>query len=172
MELSGPPTSDGIGATPNAVATRAQPVKSEARGAPMLLYLIKQIELAVRARLDDLVRPAGLTALQYTALTVLERNKDLSSAQLARHSFVTAQAMADMITALENRGLIERHRDIADRRRLVIALTTLGQDLVDQYREQVRAIEAQMLVGLSEQEIEGLRHGLTACRANLASHRG
>lgn len=138
----------------------------------MLLYLIKQIELAVRARLDDLVRPAGLTALQYTALTVLERNKDLSSAQLARHSFVTAQAMADMITALESRGLIKRHRDTTDRRRLVIALTALGQDLVDQYRDQVRAVEAQMLVGLSKKEIDGLFHSLTACRANLQSHRG
>ncbi|MGH2842802.1 MAG: MarR family winged helix-turn-helix transcriptional regulator, partial [Solirubrobacteraceae bacterium] len=89
----------------------------------MLLYLVKQIELAVRSRLDDLVRPAGLTALQYTALTVLERNTDLSSAQLARRSFVTSQAMADMITALETRDLIYRYRDPADRRRLVISLT-------------------------------------------------
>ena len=38
----------------------------------MLLYLVKQVELAVRARLDELLRPDGLTALQYTALTVLE----------------------------------------------------------------------------------------------------
>ena len=137
----------------------------------MLLYLVKQVELAARSRLDDLVRPAGLTALQYTALTVLERDTDLSSAQLARRSFVTAQATADMITALETRGLIERHRDPADRRRLVIALTTLGQDLVDQYRDPVRAVEADMLAGLSEPEIAGLRYGLTACRANLAGHR-
>src|SRR5690348_14810114 len=94
-----------------------------ARAEPMLLYVVKQVELAVRSRLDDLLRPAGLTALQYTALTVLERHPDLSSAQLARNSFVTAQSMADMVTALEERGLIERHRDRTDRRRLVVALT-------------------------------------------------
>ena len=87
------------------------------------MYLVKQVELAIRSHLDDLLRPAGLTALQYTALTVLERHPDLSSAQLARNSFVTAQSMADMITTLEGRGLIERHRDRADRRRLVVALT-------------------------------------------------
>ena len=34
---------------------------------PMLLYLVKQVELAVRSHLDNLLRPAGLTALQYTA---------------------------------------------------------------------------------------------------------
>lgn len=171
MELCLPANSDGAGAIPHAGGAPAQVATSAAPGTPMLLYLIKQIELAVRARLDDLVRPAGLTALQYTALTVLERNKDLSSAQLARRSFVTAQAMADMVTALESRGLIERHRDTADRRRLVIVLTTLGQDLVDQYRDQVRAIEADMLVGLSEEEINDLRRSLAACRGNLASHR-
>jgi hypothetical protein len=64
---------------------------------PMLLYLVKQIELAVRSHLDNLLRPAGLTALQYTALTVLERHPDMSAAQFHRNSFVTAQSMADMI---------------------------------------------------------------------------
>ena len=88
---------------------------------------MKQVELAVRAELDDLARPEGLTALQYTALTVLERHPDLTAAHLARHSFVTGQSMADMVTALLNRGLIERHRDPADRRRLVIALTPAGR---------------------------------------------
>jgi DNA-binding MarR family transcriptional regulator len=135
---------------------------------PMLLYLIKQVELAVRSRLDDLLRPSGLTASQYTALTVLERHADMSSAQLARHSFVTAQSMAEMITALEGRGLIERHRDRADRRRLVVALTTDGRRLLDRYRDAVTALEAQMLAGLTKPEVSGLRRSLQACRANLA----
>src|SRR5579875_1337456 len=116
---------------------------------PMLLYLIKQLELAVRSHLDEMLRPAGLTALQYTALTVLERHADLSSAQLARNSFVTAQSMADMITALEGRGLIERHRDDADRRRLVVALTAAGRELLDHHRDQVTRLEAEMLAGLT-----------------------
>src|SRR6266700_3530171 len=98
---------------------------------PLLLYLVKQVELAARARLDDIFRPIGLTALQYTALSVLERHDNMSSAQLARHSFVTAQSMADMIAALESRELIERHRDDADRRRLVVGLTANGRDLLE-----------------------------------------
>ena len=134
----------------------------------MLLYLIKQVELAVRARLDGLLRPAGLTALQYTALTVLERHPDLSAAQLARNSFVTNQSMADMITALEGRGLIERHRDQADRRRLVVALTAAGRRLLDGYRDQVAALEAEMIAGLSPAEVSGFRHILHTCHANLA----
>ena len=134
----------------------------------MLLYLVKQVELAVRSHLDDLLRPAGLTALQYTALTVLERHPDLSSAQLARNSFVTAQSMADMITTLEGRGLIGRHRDRTDRRRLVVALTTDGRKLLDRYRDQVDALEKQMLAGLTQAQISSLRRTLHACHANLA----
>ena len=134
----------------------------------MLLYLVKQVELAVRSHLDDLLRPAGLTALQYTALTVLERHPDLSSAQLARNSFVTAQSMADMITTLEGHGLIERHRDRTDRRRLVVALTIGGRELLDRYRDQVDALEEQMLAGLTQAQISSLRRTLHACHANLA----
>ena len=136
--------------------------------APLLLYLLKRLELAVRARLDEIVRPAGLTALQYTALTVLERHADMSSAQLARQSFVTAQSMADMITALESRGLIERNRDTVDRRRLVVALTPEGRKLLDLYRDEVFEMEAQMTAGLTSAQITRLRRSLHACHANLS----
>jgi DNA-binding MarR family transcriptional regulator len=135
---------------------------------PLLLYLVKQVELAIRSWLDDLLRPAGLTAGQYTALTVLERHDDMSSAQLARNSFVTAQSMADMIGALEVRGLIERHRDRADRRRLVVALTADGRALLDRYRDEVQSLEDGMLAGLSDGEVTALRAALNICHANLS----
>jgi DNA-binding MarR family transcriptional regulator len=137
---------------------------------PTLMYVMKQIELATRARLDELFRPIGMTALQYTALTVLERHPGLSSAQLARSSFVTTQSMADMVTALEERGLIERHRDAADRRRLVLTLTEDGRTLLRRYRGKVGALERQMLTGLTGEQVSGLRHVLGVCRANLAGH--
>ncbi|MGH3252698.1 MAG: MarR family winged helix-turn-helix transcriptional regulator [Trebonia sp.] len=137
-------------------------------GSPLLLYMVKQVELAVRARIDEIVRPAGLTATQYTALTVLERHSDMSSAQLARSSFVTAQSMADIITALEGRSLIERHRDKTDRRRLVVALTDKGRALLDRCRDEVADLEATMLTGLSAPQTKTLRTVLARCHANLA----
>jgi DNA-binding MarR family transcriptional regulator len=137
---------------------------------PTLLYLMKQVEMATRARLDELVRPAGLTALQYTALTVLERHADLTSARLARYSFVTAQSMADMISTLLGAGLIERHRDPGDRRRLVLALTAKGRDLLDDYRPAVAELEREMLSGLSDDDAAQLRKAIIACREALAGH--
>ena len=132
-----------------------------------LLYLMKQVELAVRAELDDLARPEGLTALQYTALTVLERHPDLTAAHLARHSFVTGQSTADMVATLLERGLIERHRDPADRRRLVIGLTRTGHTLLRRMRPKVAALQERMLSLTSAAEAEALRSSLELCRQAL-----
>ncbi|MFL6111950.1 MAG: MarR family winged helix-turn-helix transcriptional regulator [Catenulispora sp.] len=154
------------GKGPRPAASSAAPSGVE----PTLLYVIKQLELAIRAHLDDILRPEGMTALQYTALTVLERHPDLTSAQLARNSFVTNQSMADMVTVLEARGLIERHRDPADRRRLVIALTAAGRRLLRKYRDKVAAIETLMLSGLDDRQARELRDNILLCRANLAVH--
>jgi DNA-binding MarR family transcriptional regulator len=152
--------------------SRSSAVRRPSRAAaqPSLLYVLKQLELAVRSHLDDIFRPIGMSALQYTALTVLERHPDLSSAQLARNSFVTAQSMADMVTTLQDLGMIERHRDPDDRRRLVLALTPDGRKLLNRYRGKVAALERRMLSGLTARQAAELRRSLLACRAALAEH--
>ena len=147
---------------------RARFSRGTLTGEPTLLYVMKQVELAVRAELDEIARPAGLTALQYTALTVLERHPNLTSAQLARNSFVTAQAMADMVATLMEHELIERHRDEQDRRRLVLALTPRGRRLLRKLRDQVAALEDRMLTGLTGHQIGQLRESLLSCRAALS----
>jgi DNA-binding MarR family transcriptional regulator len=126
--------------------------------APSLLYLVKQLELSVRARLTEIVRPAGITALQYTALTVLERHDGLSTAQLARNSFVTAQAMADMVATLEARALIHRERNPGNRREMLIYLNDQGKALLKDLAQPVRHLEEEMTRDLDP---EHLRQALT-----------
>ncbi len=135
---------------------------------PLLLYAVKQVELAVRAHLDDVLRPAGITALQYTALTVLDRRDGLTSAELARNSFVTPQAMGDLVTALERRGLIAREHDPAHRRRLLITLTDAGHALLRAVDGDVRALEERMVHGLSTAERQAFRDYLNRARTALA----
>jgi DNA-binding MarR family transcriptional regulator len=135
---------------------------------PGLLYLIKQLELAARARLDDLLRPEALTSLQYTALTVLERRSELTTAELARNSFVTDQTMAGMVATLEERGFIARKTDPHDRRRRVIRLTDKGERVLDRVRDQVTELEARMVSGLGPYETDDFRHYVGLCHAALA----
>ena len=137
-------------------------------GGPTLLYLVKQLELAIRARLDEVLRPVAITPVQYTALTVLERRADLSTAELARNAFVTDQSAAEMVGVLEERGLLARRPDPADRRRRVLRLTSSGQELLDRVRADVAAVEDRMLSTLAPDEAEDLRRSVVSCRGALA----
>lgn len=128
---------------------------------PSLLYMVKQVELVVRSHLDELVRPSGITALQYTALTVLERHDGLSAAQLARDSFVTAQSIADLVRSLETRGLVRRERNPNNRRELQILLTEQGRALLAQHEAPVRELEERMMRDLTTHQTEQFRQALT-----------
>lgn len=135
-----------------------------------LLYLIKQVELAVRQALDDVVATADLTALQYTALTVLERHPGITSAELARNSFVRAQSMAEMVTVLLGRGLVSRERDERNRKQYLLFLSADGQRTLDELHESVADIEARMLEGFDVGQTEILRTYLMRCRHSLSGN--
>jgi DNA-binding MarR family transcriptional regulator len=128
---------------------------------PSLLYMVKQVELVVRSHLDELVKPSGITALQYTALTVLERHDGLSAAQLARDSFVTAQSIADLVRSLEGRGLVRRERNPRNRRELLILLTETGRELLARHEEPVRELEERMVRDLTAHQTEQFRQALS-----------
>jgi DNA-binding MarR family transcriptional regulator len=139
--------------------------------APSLLYAVKQVELAVRAHLDELLRPCRLTAPQYTALTVLARRDGMTSAELARHSFVTPQSMGDLVTALERLGAVSRQPDPGHRRRLRITLTAHGHALLAQVEARVTALEERMVGELEAAERAALRDYLNRCRTALTTAR-
>nr|WP_307050473.1 MarR family transcriptional regulator [Streptomyces achromogenes] len=123
--------------------------------------MVKQVELVVRSHLDELVKPSGITALQYTALTVLQRHDGLSAAQLARTSFVTAQSIADLVRSLEGRGLIRRERNPHNRRELLILLTDDGRELLDRHAGPVRELEGRMVRELTAAQTEQFRAALS-----------
>ncbi|WP_416071919.1 MarR family winged helix-turn-helix transcriptional regulator [Streptomyces sp. ID05-04B] len=131
------------------------------RTPPSLLYMVKQVELVVRSHLDELVKPSGITALQYTALTVLQRHDGLSAAQLARTSFVTAQSIADLVRSLEGRGLIRRERNPRNRRELLILLTDDGRELLDRHAGPIRELEERMVRELTAPQTEQFRAALS-----------
>ena len=146
--------------------------KMEARQAASthtsLLYAVKRVEQVVRSRLDDLLKPTGITALQYTALTVLERHDGLPAAQLARNSFVTAQSMADMVRTLEERGLIVRERNPRSRRELLIRLTDAGRQLLDDHADSVAALEERMIGNFSPRQVDQFRSALATAYQALS----
>jgi len=136
--------------------------------APSLVYLLKQVELAVRSHLDEITAAHGLTSPQYTALSVLARNPGMTGARLARNAFVRVQSMAQTIAALQARGLITREVDPASRRQLRISLTPEGHDLVAAIQAPLVALEQEMLEGMSAAEAEAFAAALERIRHRLS----
>jgi DNA-binding MarR family transcriptional regulator len=135
---------------------------------PLTSYLVKQVESALRARLDTALRAHNVTTMQYTALTVLQHRGDLSSAQLARRSFVRPQTMHEMVVALERLGLVERHPS-ADRRHVLLArLTPAGIEKLAECRPDVDLIERDMVKDLTGADLTTLRDLLERCHVALA----
>ncbi|WP_431246469.1 MarR family winged helix-turn-helix transcriptional regulator [Leifsonia xyli] len=130
-------------------------------------YLVKQVELGVRAHLEAVVGDEGITALQYTALTVLERHPGMSAADLARFSFVRPQTMAQMITVLEERELLVKERSSDDKRRFGMYLTAAGRNTLERLRLPVARLEERMTSDLDSAQQNDLLHALAAVRARL-----
>jgi DNA-binding MarR family transcriptional regulator len=123
-----------------------------ARTLPRVSYLVKELERALRARIDEILQPVALTAVQYTALSVLSLHAGMSSAQLARRSFVSPQAANEMVSALERRGFIRRQGDSEGGRALSIFLTALGERTLARCDDQVDALGAHFLRAFTGRE--------------------
>ncbi|MEU3272256.1 MarR family transcriptional regulator [Saccharomonospora sp. NPDC006951] len=148
--------------------------REESREGPVIrtAYLVKRLELAVKGHIDIAVRPHGLTATQYTALTSLRNDPGQSSAQLARRSFVSAQTMQELITSLDRRGLVTRTPAPDNRRVLHVSLTEDGEAVLAKLDDEVDRIEADMLADLDAAQISALRDALGRCIRRLDAHPG
>jgi DNA-binding MarR family transcriptional regulator len=135
---------------------------------PRTTYLVKQLELAIRAEMDAIAGVFGMTALQYTALSVLARHPGLSSSQMARRSFVSAQAGNEMVTILERKGFVVRTPDAANRHIRRINLTDAGHGVLAQCDQEIDRFEAKMLDALAPTDVTVLRRALDACISRLA----
>jgi DNA-binding MarR family transcriptional regulator len=100
-------------------------------------------------------------------LTVLERRPGLTSAQLAKNSFVRAQSMSTVTAELEERGLVSRERDPSHQRRQLLSVTPEGHELLGRLRAPVGRIEDQMVSALTQSDVETLRRTLQDCRFAL-----
>jgi DNA-binding MarR family transcriptional regulator len=135
---------------------------------PRLTYLIKRLEMAERARMEEVLQAQGVTLHQYTALSLLERRDGLSSAQLARRHFVTPQAMNQLVATLERDELIRREPDEANRRILRATLTVRGRERLAACHQAVDELERRMLADFTPEQEREFRDALARSLRGLA----
>src|SRR3954468_19773610 len=126
----------------------------KSRELPRVSYLVKWVERGLRTRLDAALADSDLTTQEYTTLSVLHERDGLSSAQLARRTFVTPLAMNQLVISLERRGLIARRPEAEPGAVFKTSLTSAGRALVKRCDQATRDVEKRLLSGLSQAEVE------------------
>jgi DNA-binding MarR family transcriptional regulator len=132
-----------------------------------LIYQIKELETVLRPRHLEALTDQPVTWTQYTALTVLARRPGITSSELARRSFVTAQSMASTINPLLTDGLVRRAQDPEHARRMLLFLTPAGSRVIAKVAPSVQALEDELGADLSAAERVVLSDLLRRCRRAL-----
>jgi len=135
---------------------------------PRISYAIARLQQLILAAVTEEVVPFGLTALQFTTLSVLGRHgAPLSNSQLARRSFMTPQSMHEVIHRLESDGLIKRAPHPEHRRKLPASLTAKGRRVLASCEEAMGTFEARMLRGFAANERSTFLQMITSAVRNL-----
>ncbi|WP_307298261.1 MarR family winged helix-turn-helix transcriptional regulator [Microbacterium natoriense] len=113
-------------------------------------YLLKEAASALRAAMEDALRPFGMTITHYSCLELLAQRPGLSNSELARGAFVSRQSMNTLLQALERDGSVIRPAQAPVGKVLPAQLTERGRRQIEQASAAVRAVELRMLSGLDE----------------------
>jgi len=105
----------------------------------------------------------GLEQWEFDVLTTLRRSGEpyeLMASALLKATMVTSGAITNRIDRMESKGLVERVRDLDDRRSVLIRLTPHGREVVDRLLSLNLAFAARMLEPLDTTQREQLANML------------
>lgn len=102
-------------------------------------HLTLQAGLRVLGVLEEAARGAGLQASDLRAMYLLHVHGPHSAGALAAQLLMPQSCVTLIATRLSGRGLLTRTRDRADGRRVVLALTGAGTQVMDETAVDVRS---------------------------------
>lgn len=115
-------------------------------------YLLKEASSALRAAMEEALRPLGMSVTRYSCLELLAQRPGLSNSELARGAFVTRQSMNVLLQALERDGYVTRPAQAPVGKILPTRLTPRGRRSLEKATMAVRSVELRMLGGMTEAE--------------------
>jgi DNA-binding MarR family transcriptional regulator len=130
-------------------------------------YLLKEASSTLRAAMEAVLTPLGMTITHYSCLELLAQRPGLSSSELARGTFVTRQSMSVLLQALERDGHVTKSAQASVGKVLPVRLTPLGRRKLEAASAAVRSVEIRMLAGLTAEEQSGAFRALQSMVASL-----
>jgi DNA-binding MarR family transcriptional regulator len=94
-------------------------------------YLLTKASVLMKRKLSDVIKKAGhkITIEQWTILNALWENEGLIQTELAQKTFKDKTNLTRILDKLERDSLVERNKNINNRREHKITLTKKGSDL-------------------------------------------
>ncbi|OBJ70290.1 MarR family transcriptional regulator [Mycobacterium sp. 1274756.6] len=125
-------------------------------------YLLHRVSNLLRPEATAALRPLDLSLTEFVCLRILSLYPGTSSAELARHTNVTPQAMNTVLRRLEDAGAVSRPASVPSGRALPASLTRSGAELLTRAERAVRTADATVLSRLSAAEQREFKRMLTA----------
>ena len=116
------------------------------------LFLLKRLGMAAKDRSFAAYDALGLHPYHHAILAVLDEGSRETQGAIADALGYDRGQLVGLLDELEERGLIERRRDPADRRRHVVRMTAAGRKTLGRLRALSAQVEEEFLAPLSEDE--------------------
>ncbi|MEO9176997.1 MAG: MarR family winged helix-turn-helix transcriptional regulator [Gaiellales bacterium] len=129
-------------------------------------YLLKKLGFSLKERTLQAYESTGLSPYDHGVLALLDEDPCETQAMIADALGYDRSHLVGVLDDLEARGLIERRRDPADRRRHLVRLTPSGKETVVRLRGVAKQIDDAFFEALDPAE----RAELTALLSRVAIH--
>ncbi|HWU65173.1 MAG TPA: MarR family transcriptional regulator [Ensifer sp.] len=117
-----------------------------------ILQLVGQWQDATQAFDEAVANKLGLITAEHRCLKALLDGAKTAGA-LAQASGLTPAAATSMIDRLEKRGFVERQRDGADRRKVLVAMTKPASDTLGKFYQPMTVDAAAMLANFAPADL-------------------
>lgn len=111
---------------------------------------------AVMGHLRPILAEHEVTEQQWRVIRVLEGADMLDASEVAQKAFILAPSLTRMIRSLEERGLITRHKDRSDGRRVLLQLTDAGRAVIDEVVPDARRVYDGIYARFGPDRVEAL----------------
>lgn len=124
----------------------------------------------IRSCADHLYRRGGQKNGQRGILHILSHEEEITQRQLQDMLDIQPGSMSEILSKMEDKGLIERLKDDEDKRRMLVKLTRQGEEHVKEYRLGQRRQDP--FSALQEEEKEQLKMLLLKLLTSWKQNRG
>ena len=125
-------------------------------------YLMYRVMSALRPQLAVELGRLGIGVPEFVCMRILSMNPGLTSAEMARGTNVSAQAMNQVLHALEDRGAVTRPASTPAGKPMPAQLTKRGKALLKSADAAAHLADQRILTGLSADQQRQLKQLLAA----------